>query len=85
MNVKVLILSLIVLFFSTPLFVKAQETTEQEIASEYYSNKEYSKTNTYTHTTHHREHPQNGELRVIELYIRHHRYSRNRHLLKAQE
>ena len=44
---KFIIVIFVLLFNITPLFVCAQNTTDQEIASEYYSKKEYSKAVVY--------------------------------------
>ena len=38
---RLIIFSFIVLFGVSPVFVYAQNSSDQEIANEYYSNKEY--------------------------------------------
>lgn len=84
MNVKVLILSLVVLFFTTPLFVNAQETTDQELASEYYSNKEYSKAVVYYQKLFNKTPNQLFYSKLLNCFIELEEYKNGEKLVKKQ-
>ncbi len=84
MNVKVLILSLVVLFFTAPLFVNAQETTDQEIASEYYSKKEYSKAVVYYQKLFNKTPNQLYYSKLLNCFIELEEYRNGEKLIKKQ-